>query len=311
MFEDFILSGIFLLNNKEINNIAFDNIKDVSYFNNKNIIEFKQEDLNKKDYFSSTKINRDSLGMETSVKSGIMFNYDTGEILWSKNEDEVRSIASLTKIMTMMVFLDGDYNLNKYIEIKQEDLELEMTQAAALGLRVGDEILVNDLLKAALIGSKNDAVNVLVRYTGMTEDEFIRKMNEKAKFLGLKNTRFDNVNGLSEQNKSTAKELSKLYYYAFFNNTIRKISTMDSYTFKSKSGKSYTVKSTDKLLNNGIFTVLGGKTGYIDDAGYCFASLTQSGGRKIIGVFLGSESDDARFFDAKVLNWWAYKNFKK
>ncbi len=311
MFEDLILSGVFLLNNKIVNNTIASNVNDLSYFNNKNIIEFKQEDLNKKDYFSSTKIDRNSLGMEVSVKSGIMFNYDTGEILWSKNENEVRSIASLTKIMTIMVFLDGNYDLNKYIKIIPEDSEFEMSQAAALGLRVGDEILVSDLLKAALIGSKNDAVNVLVRYTGMTEDEFIKKMNDKAKFLGLKNTVFDNINGLSEQNKSTAKELSKIYYYAFFNNTIRKISTMDSYTFTSKSGKSYTVKSTDKLLNNGIFTVLGGKTGYIEDAGYCFASLTQNGDRKILGIFLGSDSDDSRFTDAKVLNWWAYKNFKK
>lgn len=310
MLEDLILSGIFLLNNNTVNTVVSSNINNISYFNNKNIIEFKQDDLNKKDYFSSTKINKESLGMQTSVESGIMFDYDTGEVLWSKNEDEIRSIASLTKIMTMMVFLDGNYNLNKYVKIKSEDLDMEMSQAAALGLKAGEEVLVSDLVKAALIGSKNDAVNVLVRYTGMTEDEFIKKMNEKAKFLGLKNTYFDNVNGLSEQNKSTAKELSKIYYYAFFNPTIRNISTIKEYTFKTKTGKTYYVKSTDKLLDNSMFTVLAGKTGYIDDAKYCFASLTKSGNKKVLGIFLGSESDEARFYDAKVLNWWVYKNFK-
>ena len=195
MLENLILSGAFLLNNNIVDNFIGKNINDNSYFHNKNIIEFKQGDINKKDYFSSTKINKNSLGMSVSLKSGIMFDYDTGEIIWAKNENEKRTIASLTKIMTILVFLENDYDTSKYLKIEKSDIDLE-NGAAALGLRVGDEIKVNDLLIASLVGSKNDAINALVRSTGLTDDEYVKKMNEKAKFFDLKNTYFDNINGI-------------------------------------------------------------------------------------------------------------------
>jgi len=310
MLENLILSGVFLLNNNIVNDFVLKNINNNSYFHNKNIIEFKQDDQNKKDYFSSTKINKDSLGMSVSLKSGIMFDYDTGEIIWSKNENEKRSIASLTKIMTVLVFLENDYDTSKYLKIEESDVDLEKDQAAALGLRIGDEVRVEDLLITSLIGSKNDAVNALVRSTGLSDEEYVNKMNEKAKFLGLNDTFFNNVNGLSSYNKSTAKDLSKLFYYAFSNKEIKKISTMTKYTFMSKSGNVYSVQTTDKLLSNKLFDVLAGKTGYLDDAQYCLSVLTKKDNRRILGVFLGSETDSQRFYDAKVLNWWAYNNFK-
>ncbi len=310
MLENLILSGIFLLNNNIVNDFVEKNINNNSYFHNKNIIEFKQDDQNKKDYFSSTKINKNSLGMSVDLKSGIMFDYDTGEILWAKNENEQRSIASLTKIMTVLVFLENDYDTSKYLKIEKSDIDLEMEGAAKLGLRVGDEINVEDLLIASLVGSKNDAVNALVRSTGLSDEEYVNKMNEKAKFLGLQDTHFDNVNGLSSYNKSTAKDLAKLFYYAFSNKDIKKISTMTKYTFTSKSGNVYNVKSTDKLLSTDLFSILAGKTGYLDDAQYCFAVLTKNKNKRILGIFLGNETDEQRFYNAKVLNWWAYNNFK-
>lgn len=309
MLENLILSAVFLLKDNIIDDFIGKNIYNNSYFNNKNIIEFKQDDVNKKDYFASTKIDKNSLGMSVSLKSGIMFDYDTGEILWTKNENEQRSIASLTKIMTILVFLENNYDTSGYIKIEKDDLDLE-DRAAILGLRVGDEIMIEDLLKASLIGSKNDCINTLVRSTGFTEDEYIKKMNEKAKFLGLNNTYFDNINGLSSYNVSTAKDLSKLFYYAFSNKDIKEISTIKKYTFSSKFGNVYTVINTNKLLNNDLFEILAGKTGYLDKAQYCLSVLTKKDKRRVLGVFLGSESDNQRFYDAKVLNWWAYENFK-
>lgn len=310
MIENLILSGIFLLNDNIVDSKIQDIIDGNSYFHNKNIIEFKQYDQNKKDYFSSTKINKDSLGMSIGAKSGIMFDYDTGEILWSKNEEEKRSIASLTKIMTVFVFLENDFNRDGYIKINKDDIDLEMIDAASLGLKVGDEVKVEDLLISSIVGSKNDSINALVRSTGLTNDEYVQKMNEKAKFLGLKNTNFDNINGLSSYNKSTAKDLAKLFYYAFSNKDIKKISTMTKYTFTSKLGNIYNVKSTDKLIGTSLFNVLAGKTGYLDSSGYCFSVLTSKNNKRILGIFLGSDSDSQRFYDAKVMNWWAYENFK-
>lgn len=310
MIENLILSGIFFLNNNIVDQGIKTSIGNNSYFYNKNIIDFKQGDQNKINYFSSTKIDKNSIGMSVDTKSGIMIDYDTGEVLWSKNEHDVRTIASLTKIMTILVFLDTDYSLDSTFKINSDDVDLEKNQAASIGLRVGDEIKVNDLLIASLVGSKNDAINALARSTGMSEQDFINKMNEKAKFLGLNNTVFDNVNGLSSYNRSTAKDLVKLFYYAFSNKTIKEISVLKEYTFKGKSGKVYSTKSTDKLLDNDLFQVLAGKTGYLDDAQYCFAVLTKKDNRRVLSVLLGSDSDAHRFYDAKILNWWAYKNFK-
>lgn len=310
MIENLILSGMFLLNDNIVDSTIKNIVDDNVYFHNKNIIEFKQYDQNKKDYFSSTKINKDTIGMSISAKSGIMFDYDTGEILWSKNEEEIRSIASLTKIMTVFVFLENDFNRDDYIKINKDDVDLDMIDAASLGLKIGDEIKIENLLISSIIGSKNDSINALVRSTGLTNDEYINKMNEKAKFLGLKNTKFDNINGLSSYNKSTAKDLAKLFYYAFANKEIKKISTMTSYTFTSKLGNVYNVKTTDKLIGTNLFNILAGKTGYLDSAGYCFSVLTSKNNRRILGIFLGSDSDLGRFHDAKIMNWWAYKNYK-
>ena len=261
-------------------------------------------------YLNTKKINKDAVDINNNFKSGVIFDYDTGEIYWQKNIDERRSIASLTKIMTVLVFLDLDINIYNYTEVINDVLVNNDAEAARIGFRVGDNILIKDLLYSGYIGSKNDAINLLVKSTGLSMDEFVKKMNEKAKELKLDNTVFKNVNGLDNQNISTARDLSKLVYYAFSNNTIKTLSQIKEYTFQTKSGKIYTVKNTNKLLDNKNFSILAGKTGYLDEALYCYTLLSKKDNRKLVSILLGNDTDDNRFNDAEALNLWVYKNWK-
>lgn len=261
-------------------------------------------------YFDIKKVNKDVVDIENNFRSGIVFDNNTGEIYWSKNINEKRSIASLTKIMTTMVFLDTNTNLYNYTQVTKDALSMSDPEAAKIGFINGDSVLVKDLLYAGYIGSKNDAINLLVKSTGMSQEEFVKKMNDKAKELGLKDTTFTNVNGLDVTNISTVKDLSKLVYYAFSNKTIQNLSKIKEYTFKTKSGKVYTVKNTDKLLENNSFNIIAAKTGYLDEALYCLTLLSKKGDRELISVLLGNDSDEQRFYDAEALNLWVFNNWK-
>lgn len=261
-------------------------------------------------YFDTKKVNKDIVDIENKYKAGIIFDNKTGEIYWSKNTKEKRSIASLTKIMTTLVFLDTKTNLYDYVKVTKDAITVEDKEAAKIGFIVGDNVLVKDLLYSGYIGSKNDAINLLIKSTGLSQEEFVKKMNEKAKELGLKNTIFTNVNGLDVTNISTANDLGKLVYYAFSNKTIQNLSQIKEYTFKTKSGKVYTIKNTDKIIDNGNFKVLAAKTGYLDESLYCLTLLSKKDDRELISVLLGNDTDEDRFYDAQALNLWIFKNWK-
>lgn len=261
-------------------------------------------------YFDVKKINKDVIDIENNFKAGIVFDNNTGEIYWSKNVNEKRSIASLTKIMTMLVFLETNTNLYNYIKITPDALVMNDEEAARIGLVVGDNILVKDLLYSGYIGSKNDAINLLVKSTGISEEDFVKRMNDKAKELGLDNTVFTNINGLDSGNISTAKDLGKLSYYAFSNKTIKNLSQIKEYTFKTKSGRIYKIKNTNKLLDSNNLNILAAKTGYLDESLYCLTLLSKKGERELISVLLGNNTDEERFYDAQALNLWVYKNWK-
>jgi len=261
-------------------------------------------------YFNTIKINKDVIDVENNFRSGIVFDNKTGEIYWSKNINDKRSIASLTKIMTILVFLDTNTNLYDYVTVTKDDLAVEDKEAAKIGFYVGDKVMVKDLLYAGYIGSKNDAINLLVKSTGLSQEEFVKKMNDKAKELGLKDTVFTNVNGLDVTNISTAKDLGKLVYYAFANKTIQNLSQVKEYTFKTKLGKTYKVTNTDKLLNTNNFDIIAAKTGYLDESLYCLALLSKKGNRELISVLLGNDTDEQRFYDAEALNLFIFKNWR-
>jgi len=247
---------------------------------------------------------------EAVIQSGVVVDIQTKDILWEKNADDKRSIASISKLMTALVFLDHNPGWETVYQIKKEDRR----EGGRIFLYLGDEVKVKDLFHASLIGSANTATIALVNSTGMGEQEFVQKMNEKAKELGLAKTSFEDPVGLSNNNVSTALEVVKLAKIAFSQEDIAKASLLKEYEFSTQKSRSVNIHSTDYLLENfpenGI-NIIGGKTGYIETAGFCFVGkFKNSQNKEIISVILGAESNDHRFLETKNLVGWVFANYE-
>lgn len=228
--------------------------------------------------------------------AAIVLDGDNGQVLWERNATQVLPIASLTKLVAVKTFLDVKPDLDKVVTYSQED-EKEIgkyctpSEAAMVNLRDGDQVKVRDLVYSALIGSANNAVESLVRLSGLTRDEFINKMNANAKKWGTTSTKFVEPTGLSPDNVSTAKDYALILKNISQDATIKKISTTASYQFSTINTKqSHTIKNTNKLLREGNFSLETSKTGYLTEAGHCLAMAAQQQDTKqhFIVVTLGS-----------------------
>ena len=233
----------------------------------------------------------------------------SGEIIYSANADSQRPIASITKLMTVLTLLDYTPDWNKVYKLKKSDIRL----GGKSYIYEGDEMTVIHLWHLCLMASDNTATIALISSLGMTEDDFVVKMNAKAQSLGLANSSFTDATGLTDKNVSTAKEIVFLAKDAFKMKIIRDTVLTKNYEFSTLGGRKVKVDPTDLLLNNfpsnGI-SMMGGKTGHTDEAGYCFASqFSDQTGNEVISAVLGTASDEARFRETKKLVNWVYSNF--
>ena len=259
------------------------------------------------------RIPNNNLGVELSAQSAYAIDEKTGQILYAKNYDEVRSIASITKLMTALVFWDHNPGLNKEIEITAEDSR----EGNVAYLYAGDKVKVKDVLYVTLIASANEGAVALARSTGMSQDQFVDAMNKKAKSLGMNKTHFADTSGLNSDNKSTAQDLVKLIKASFANPEIVSAVSRESYEFQELgSSTPRKISSTDKILGDefgyksDVYKVVGGKTGYTSSAGYCFASkISNQNGNNIISAVLGSDTINNRFLDTKSLAYWVFNNY--
>jgi D-alanyl-D-alanine carboxypeptidase len=174
----------------------------------------------------------------------------------------------------------------------------------------GEKVSVKDLFYLSLVASGNSETMALVNSTGLGEELFVKKMNEKAKELGLKNTVFLDPVGLNEGNVSTAREVAKFARTALAKQEIAKAVTTDKYRCATKAGRKIAVSSTDELLGDKIDQGLdldGGKTGYNGRAGYCFVGkFTNAENHPLISVILGEATKKSRFSETMDLVKWAY-----
>ncbi|MBI5466808.1 MAG: serine hydrolase [Candidatus Kerfeldbacteria bacterium] len=241
----------------------------------------------------------------------------TGTVLVEKNAVSRHSIASLTKLMTAVVFLDTQPNMKATFVYNANDGTGKDAAGKPYGynnltLRSGDTVQLRDLFYATLVGSANNGASALVRAAGLTRTEFVARMNAKAAAWGMTDTTFVEPSGLDPGNVSTAKDVAIMAAKAF--NTyepIRYVTTRSSYTFYASRSGRHTVKTTDTLLtrNNGI-TVTGGKTGYINESKYTYVVRVKNAqGAQIVVSLLGSASSATRFTEAASLVSWAWKNF--
>jgi D-alanyl-D-alanine carboxypeptidase len=232
---------------------------------------------------------------------GAVIEADGGKAVFAKEEKKPWPIASITKLMTALVFLDNNPGWENIYEIKKED----KVEGGKINFFTGEKVKIKDLFYSSLVGSENTATLALALSTGLSEENFIKRMNEKAGQLELKQTRFFDTVGLSKDNISTASEVALIAQAAFAKEEIREATLKKKYEFKTKEGRLKTIRNTDGLLEvfpqNGI-KILGGKTGYTESAGYCFVGrFTNQDGKEIISVILGAESNDSRFSETKGL----------
>ena len=255
------------------------------------------------------KLNPSAPQLEIVADKAVVLAANDRLLFYSKNPDQVQPIASITKLMTALVFLENNPGWNTSYTITSAD----QVQGGLLTLAPGDEVKIKDLFKTSLIASDNGATQALVHATKLDEESFVKKMNAKALALGLTKTKFTDAVGLSEQNVSTAREVALLAKAALVNSEISQATESKAYQFATINGKEKKIESTDYLLfdsekNN--FQVKGGKTGYTDRAGYCFVGrFKDDRGREIISVVLNSTGKNERFKETKSLVNWVFQNY--
>ncbi|MFH1428064.1 MAG: serine hydrolase [Patescibacteria group bacterium] len=242
--------------------------------------------------------------------AGIAMDTNSKKFLFSQEVEVVLPIASLTKLMTALVFLDNNPGWEVIYEVKEEDKR----NGGIIYIFPGEKITIENLFNLSLVASANTATICLVHSTGLTEAEFIAKMNEKAKELKLNNTIFFDPIGLNNSNVSTAEEVAYFAERALNFKHIRQATLISKYEFTTIAGRKVTVNNTDYLLDifpqNGI-TLIGGKTGYTEAARYCFVGrFIDSLGNEIISVILGSPDINSRFEETKNLVNWVYNSYE-
>jgi len=252
-----------------------------------------------------SKIDNDSLGVKLTASSAAVMDKASGLVLWQQQADIVRPIASISKLMAVLVFLEHNPGWDAEVTLEETDFVI----SSPVKLVAGEKVKVKDLFYSSLIASDNNALLALVRASGKTQAEFVNLMNTKAKNLKLTKTKFFEPTGLSSKNVSTANEVLILAKTAFAVSEISKAASLASYNFTALSGEKHKVVSTNKLL--GSFLHLGpAKTGYIGEAGFCLvAEVANENNQEILAVVLNSDNNDNRFQDLKALAYWIFQNF--
>lgn len=262
-------------------------------------------------------INADELNL--SSDKYILYNMNDDNVLMEHNSDEKTQIASLTKIMTTIVAIENVKDYNKKITITKEMFNDVAWDVATAGYKVGDKVTYDDLFYGAILPSGADAVNALAYTVFGNYDDFIKKMNEKAKQLGLKNTKFSNPIGLyDENNYSSAKDVSTLLIYALKNTKFKEIFTTKNYTSTNGVKMRSTIESyNSKNGNADLNYITGAKTGYIKKAGYCLATTAEIDGIEYLLVTLNAYSTGAPHIKDAVKTYkyysenYSYKNIVK
>jgi D-alanyl-D-alanine endopeptidase (penicillin-binding protein 7) len=228
--------------------------------------------------------------------SAVVLDAETGAELFSKAADEVRPIASTTKIFVAMAVRKKGIDLDAWTEITKGDAALAKG-GARTRLDVGAQFKNRDLLAAMLIASDNRAPAALGRAVGWSPEELVHAMNGVAKELHLRRTRFTDPSGL-HGNVSTAREMALGLRKALEDDVLRQIMGNDGQEVVAKGGKRHiSYWTTNQALVAHRFDVIGGKTGYTKPAGYCFVTAAKIGERPLLFAFYGADSKSTRFAD--------------
>ncbi|MDP2944032.1 MAG: RlpA-like double-psi beta-barrel domain-containing protein, partial [bacterium] len=260
---------------------------------------------------------QETSALNITASSAVIMLEKDGRVLWGKNENDSAPLASLTKLVAVKIFLDMKPDLKKVVTYKYQDEKYNYAyckpwESARLTVKEGETLTIENLVYSALVGSANNAVESLVRVSGLSRGQFIARMNETVKFWGATSTFFVEPTGLSPKNVSSPLDYAIITKEVFGDPLLKKISTAVKYTFKTiNTKKSHTLTNTNQLLKTGIYPIIGSKTGYLDEAGYCLMTRIQTAVGNMIAVNFGSQSRAANFSDNEQLIRYGLRLIKK
>lgn len=242
------------------------------------------------------------------VKSAVLMEYSTGEVLFEQNAHERRPCASITKVMTLLLVFEAiEAGVLDYGDTLNASAHAAGMGGSDIWLKEGEQMTVDDLLKACVVMSANDAAVVLAEAVSGTEEAFVARMNERAAELGMADTVFMNCNGLDEEG-----HLTSAWDVALMSRELMRHEKIYDYSLiwidYIRNGQTQLV-NTNRLVRsyNGI---LGLKTGTTSGAGSCISACAERNGMRLIGVVLGADSTDARFSAAASLLDFGFSNWK-
>ncbi len=246
----------------------------------------------------------DPLALKSSV--ALVVDANTSQVLFEKNAHTALPIASITKLMTALVVVEAQQDLNERLTINQEDVNLEQRVRSKLSL--GTEMSRKDALQLALMASENRAANMLSRYYPGGKPAFVDAMNRKAMYLGMVHTAFVEGTGLASANVASASDLVKLVKAAKQHVLIRELSTQANFEVADAYGRVRGFHTTNRLIGNPNWDITLQKTGFINAAGQCLVMASNLDGRAVIMVFLDSAGKLSRLGDAQRVRDWLTQN---
>lgn len=253
----------------------------------------------------------ESADLSVDAKSAILIDYDSGEVLFEQNPDEKVQVASIVKLMTILLTFE---------EIEAGNLSLDemLTTTENASSMGGSQVFIDpfvdysveDMLKSVIVASANDASVALAEKISGTEEAFVKKMNQRAKELGLNDTVYVNASGLPEPGQySTARDVAKLTKEVLKIKDYFNYSTIWMDKLTHPSGRETEVVNTNKLIRY-FKGCDGGKTGSTDEAGYCLTATAERGGMRLIAVVLGAKDATLRFNETSKLLTYGFANFE-
>lgn len=236
-----------------------------------------------------------ALDLASNSKSSILIEASTGEVIYEKNEDERRAPASMTKMMSLILIMEeienGNLKWNEKIKISENAASMGGSQ---IYLEAGEYMTVNDLVKGICMASANDAVVALAERISGSEEEFVNKMNKKAKLLNLNNTNFKNATGLDvEGHYSSAKDMALIARELVKHKKILEYSSTFEDYLRQNTNKKFWLVNTNKLIKT-YEGMDGLKTGFTQNALYCLTATATRNNMRLIGVVMGEKDSKTR-----------------
>lgn len=234
------------------------------------------------------------------ARNAVVIDPATDQVLFEKQSGQTVPIASLTKLMSALVFLDQKPDLRRVVAVTPDEIH----GGGHTQLWKGEQVSLYDLLHMSLMNSDNVATRVLARESGLSRDDFVAHMNDRARTMGLANTRFAEPTGLDDRNVATAVDVARLLRAAADHYLIREITTTPTYVFVTEYpgrrrtvARTHQIVNTNRLLRSNRYEFSCSKTGFISESGYCVATWIRERGRDLIAVVLGAPTNATRFAD--------------